>query len=186
MKHLFLQSAGGGGGLLTLIFFVIFLGILFYARKINVSNGQDVHKDNKTNMIKRINIPAFFVQHKWLLLIALIIIICLIYIPLEKSRVEKLEHDAFEEGYEKGKKDGYRIGYDEGYSQGESDGLNRGQRSGYSRGYNDAQIRTSTCITCNGRGVKACFHCNGSGCGLCNNTGVEKCSICNGRGWNQY
>lgn len=186
MKHLFLQSAQGGGGFLMLILLVIFLGIILFTIKRNASNGHEVHKVNKNHIFTSINISSFFVRHKWMLPIALIIILCSIYIPLENSRVEKLKHDTYKEGYEKGKEYGYQIGYEEGYKQGEIDGLNRGQRSGYSRGYNDAQVRTSTCMSCNGRGVNACFHCGGAGCGLCNNTGVAKCTMCDGRGWNQY
>ena len=186
MKNLFLQSAQGGGEFLMLILFIIFVGFILYASKRYVSKEQETNKSNKKNNFTRINISIFFLKHKWILPIAMIIILCSIYIPLENSRVEKMKQDSFEKGYEKGKEYGYKIGYEEGYKEGESDGLNRGQRSGYSRGYNDAQVRTSACVSCNGRGVNACFHCGGAGCGLCNNTGVEKCTMCNGRGWNQY
>ena len=56
----------------------------------------------------------------------------------------------------------------------------------YGGTYAHAQINTSSCFSCEGRGVKACFHCQGKGCFFCSNTGLEKCSSCDGRGWNQY
>ncbi len=112
----------------------------------------------------------------------------------EYYRVEKVKTDFYQdgfdqgktEGYNEGKQDGYRKGKEDGYNEGYSYGSRKGQNAGYSRGYSAAQVRTTSCIHCGGRGVQACFSCNGEGCGMCGNTGLEKCFMCDGRGWNQY
>ena len=186
IQHLFLQSTqGGGGGFLLIILFILF-GIALYFEERN--RKKEIQKANvkRPSNLSHDSIVSFINRNKKPLTIGLIILtLCVICIPLEISRVEDLQEDAYQEGYENGKKEAYKRGYDEGYSQGENNGLSRGQRSGYSRGYNDAQIRTTTCMSCNGRGVNVCFHCNGVGCGMCGNTGIEKCNMCNGRGWNQ-
>ena len=186
IRHLFLQSAQGGGGGLLLIIFLVLVGIVFYVEKRKTRNETQIENAKSQGNFSLNTIVSYISRNKKPLTIGLIIVLCVTCIPLEISRVEDLQEDAYQEGYENGKKEGYKRGYDEGYSQGENDGLSSGQRSGYSRGYNDAQIRTTTCMSCNGRGVKVCFHCNGAGCGMCGNTGVEKCNMCNGRGWNQY
>ena len=128
----------------------------------------------------------FPVISKHLVIILTAIVICITLILGEISRVKNIKEDSYQEGYDEGKEVGYKTGYDEGYSQGISEGTYRGQCSGYSRGYKDAQINTTPCVHCNGRGVNTCFSCQGAGCGSCSNTGLEKCFMCNGRGWNQY
>lgn len=123
----------------------------------------------------------------------MVIAIALLGITLsigEYYRVDNIKKEFYQEGidegYANGRHDGYQKGHDDGYNEGYNDGISKGRRVGYSRGYNDAQVNTTTCIHCSGRGVEACFHCNGEGCSMCGNTGVQKCMMCDGRGWNQY
>lgn len=120
------------------------------------------------------------------MVIVTIILLFVVLFSVGYYRVEEIRKESLIKGYKEGVEYGYKKGYEDGYNQGDIDGVNNKQHSNYSRGYNDARTNTVTCVHCDGRGVKACFHCNGIGCGMCQNTGLEKCYLCNGRGWNKY
>ena len=116
------------------------------------------------------------------------VVICICLGTLHYCSVKHAEEDAYAEGYDDGKKKGHEEGYDEGLKKGYDEGLAAGQSSGYRRGYSSGyssgQRATVPCSMCQGRGVNACFHCQGQGCGMCSNTGVDKCFHCDGRGFN--
>ena len=140
IQHLILQSAQGGGGGLLLVIFLIVTGILFFVVKRKTGNETQNPNDKNQGNFSLNTIVNYISRNKKPLTIGLIIVtLCIICIPLEISRAEDLQEDAYQEGYENGKKEGYERGYDKGYSQGENDGLSSGQRSGYSRGYRDQE-----------------------------------------------
>ena len=132
--------------------------------------------------IKFLIIMNFYKSKKFLIILFSYVFLIIVFVLWHNAKANTIKEDSYEYGYNKGKEKGYEKGYEEGYA----DGVREGQNSGYHQGYRAAKRNTYKCGSCNGRGVNACFFCDGSGCFNCSNTGVNACPSCKGRGYIQY
>ncbi len=55
------------------------------------------------------------------------------------EEIEKIKHDAHEEGFQKGKEEGFEIGHQEGFAKGHEEGLAAGTKDGYEAGIAQAK-----------------------------------------------